>query len=250
MSDLPANDADELEIKKRARRRLVGAVALALLAVFLLPLAMDGGSPPPAPDMQVFIPPSDSAPPTAIDADTGKINIEPDTVTPGLVEFPPPSPPVIADPLPRSAPDPLPPVVPDPVPATQPPPVTQTLPATQTPPPATQTPTPSTDTASRDDEATRALALLNGKTIPPPDKDKSKDKGRNKGRVYIQVASFGDAARAEALAAKLKKQGFAAHAEKAGKVNRVRIGPLARAEAEQVAARLKAKGHGALLLSR
>ncbi|MDR0702660.1 MAG: SPOR domain-containing protein [Azoarcus sp.] len=236
MSDLPANDADELEIKKRARRRLVGALALALLAVVLLPLAMDSGSPPAGPDVQVLIPSHGNASSTAIDADASKVNIEPDTVIPGPAESPPPPPLVIADPLPPAAPDPLPPAVPDPLPA----------PPSATPPSAPKQKT--TDTASRDDEATRALALLNGKTAPPSGKDKNE--GRNKGKIYIQIASFSDTARAGALAAKLKKQGFAAYAEKAGKVNRVRIGPLSRADAEQVAARLRAKGHGALLLSR
>ncbi|MDR1228943.1 MAG: SPOR domain-containing protein [Azoarcus sp.] len=245
MSNLPADDADELEIKKRARRRLVGAVALALLAVILLPLAMDGGSPPIESDVQVSVPSRDASPRTAVDADAdaGKVEIEPDTVMPGQAESLPPAPPPVI-------PDPPPPVASVP-PAAQIPAVAQTLPAP--PPPATQTSPPAqsahgTDAAPRDDEAARALALLNGETSASSSKGENRSK--NKGKVYIQAASFGDAARAAALAAELKKQGFAAYAEKAGKVNRVRIGPLARADAEHVAARLKAKGHGALLLSR
>ncbi|MDR1062949.1 MAG: SPOR domain-containing protein [Azoarcus sp.] len=244
MSNFPADDADELEIKKRARRRLVGAVALALLAVILLPLAMDGGSPPIEPDVQVSVPSRDTSPRTAVDADAGKVEIEPDTVMPGQAESLPPAPPPVI-------PDPLPPVASVP-PAAQIPAVTQTLLVPQSPP-ATQTSPPAqsahgTGTATRNGEAARALALLNGET--PAASGKGKDRGKNKDKVYIQAASFSDAARAASLAAELKKQGFAAYAEKAGKVNRVRIGPLARADAEHVAARLKAKGHGALLLSR
>ena len=46
-----AADAD-LQLKKRARRRLVGAIALALFAIVLLPLVMDREPPPSAPEIQ------------------------------------------------------------------------------------------------------------------------------------------------------------------------------------------------------
>ena len=55
-----AADAD-LQLKKRARRRLVGAIALALFAIILLPLVMDREPPPTAPEIQVRIPSSESA---------------------------------------------------------------------------------------------------------------------------------------------------------------------------------------------
>lgn len=46
----------ELQLKKRARRRLVGAAALALLAVIVLPMVMDHDPRPPVQDIQVKIP--------------------------------------------------------------------------------------------------------------------------------------------------------------------------------------------------
>lgn len=46
-------------LKKRARRRLVGAVALALLAAIVLPMVMDHQPPPPLKDIQVRIPSPD-----------------------------------------------------------------------------------------------------------------------------------------------------------------------------------------------
>ncbi|MBK6906867.1 MAG: SPOR domain-containing protein [Rhodocyclaceae bacterium] len=55
-----AADAD-LQLKKRARRRLVGAIALALFAIVLLPLVMDREPPPSAPEIQVRIPSPDGA---------------------------------------------------------------------------------------------------------------------------------------------------------------------------------------------
>lgn len=52
-------DAD-LQLKKRARRRLVGAVALALLAVIVLPMVMDREPRPASQDIQVRIPSQDA----------------------------------------------------------------------------------------------------------------------------------------------------------------------------------------------
>ncbi|HEY8856010.1 MAG TPA: SPOR domain-containing protein [Rugosibacter sp.] len=46
----------ELQLKKRARRRLVGAAALALLAVIVLPMVMDHDPRPPVQDIQIKIP--------------------------------------------------------------------------------------------------------------------------------------------------------------------------------------------------
>ena len=51
---------DELQLKKRARRRLVGAVALALFAVIVLPMVMDREPRPLSQDIQVRIPSQDS----------------------------------------------------------------------------------------------------------------------------------------------------------------------------------------------
>lgn len=49
----------ELDLKKRSRRRLVGAAALALLAVIVLPMVMDREPHQPAQDVQVKIPSQD-----------------------------------------------------------------------------------------------------------------------------------------------------------------------------------------------
>ncbi len=54
---LPADDSTQL--KKRARRRLIGAVALALLAAIVLPMVMDHQPAPLLKDIQVRIPSPD-----------------------------------------------------------------------------------------------------------------------------------------------------------------------------------------------
>ncbi|HEX5393059.1 MAG TPA: SPOR domain-containing protein [Rhodocyclaceae bacterium] len=60
---MAATDAadDQLDLKKRARRRLVGAAALALLAVIVLPVVMDREPKPATQDILVRIPSQDGA---------------------------------------------------------------------------------------------------------------------------------------------------------------------------------------------
>lgn len=50
---------EETQLKKRARRRLIGAVALALFAAIVLPMVMDHQPAPPLKDIQVRIPSPD-----------------------------------------------------------------------------------------------------------------------------------------------------------------------------------------------
>lgn len=60
MAEQSTSPDAELQLKKRARRRLVGAIALALLAVIVLPMVMDSEPRPPSQDIQVRIPSRDS----------------------------------------------------------------------------------------------------------------------------------------------------------------------------------------------
>jgi DedD protein len=62
---MPQNDTEasldgQLELRKRSRRRLVGATALALLAIVVLPMVMDGEPRQPVQDVQVRIPSQDA----------------------------------------------------------------------------------------------------------------------------------------------------------------------------------------------
>ena len=59
MSDDSAVDS-AISLKKRARRRLVGATALALLAVIVLPIVMDSEPKPTGQEIQIRIPSQDS----------------------------------------------------------------------------------------------------------------------------------------------------------------------------------------------
>ncbi|MBI4997662.1 MAG: SPOR domain-containing protein [Rhodocyclales bacterium] len=59
--DTDATLDGQLDLKKRARRRLVGAAALALLAAIVLPMVMDHEPRQPAQDVQVRIPSQDGS---------------------------------------------------------------------------------------------------------------------------------------------------------------------------------------------
>jgi len=68
-----ANSEEELQLKKRARRRLVGAIALVLLVVVFLPMFLDSEPKPLNQDIAITIPPlagadSRSQPATAASA--------------------------------------------------------------------------------------------------------------------------------------------------------------------------------------
>ncbi|PZR22957.1 MAG: hypothetical protein DI538_28765, partial [Azospira oryzae] len=59
-SGMQVTDSDaQLQLKKRARRRLVGAVAFVTFAAIVLPMVMDQAPPPPTPDVQIRIPGQD-----------------------------------------------------------------------------------------------------------------------------------------------------------------------------------------------
>jgi DedD protein len=60
-SEPEALNDGQLDLKKRSRRRLVGAAALALLAVIVLPMVMDDQPRQAVPDLQVKIPSQDAA---------------------------------------------------------------------------------------------------------------------------------------------------------------------------------------------
>ena len=75
----PAEDG-QLQLKKRARRRLVGAVALALTAVIVLPMVMDQEPKPISQDIQIRIPSTDI--PTSRPAAANEPAVKTQTVKP------------------------------------------------------------------------------------------------------------------------------------------------------------------------
>lgn len=236
------SDADNLEIKKRARRRLVGAIALALLAAIVLPMMMDQEPHPAMQDIQVTIPDRDerrplaSAEPAAVPAPL-PIPEDDEAAQNDKLATAPEAQPQAAEP--RAAEPPA--AEPAPPPAATPAPrVASTPPAPRQAPPARPAAAEPRPPAAAVDEEARVRAILSGQAVPP------------RGEAFVvQVGAFSDAAKAGRLADELKGQGFQAYTERAGSVTRVRVGPIAgRAAADAVVARLKSGGHQAVLQPR
>jgi DedD protein len=232
---LAVTDAENLDIKKRARRRLVGAVALALLAAVVLPMIMEQEPHPAVQDIQITIPDRDGADGVRRAPPAGEAS-----ASAAAVPVPEDEALAASDKPPVAAVEPA--AKPEPEVAAVSPPRTPAPPATpprNEPPAARPAPEPRPAAPAADEEA-RVRAILSGQ-VPPP-------RGES---FVIQVGAFSDAAKASRLADDLKAKGFAAYTERAGNVTRVRVGPIpGRAAADSAASRLKAAGHQAVLQPR
>lgn len=92
--------------------------------------------------------------------------------------------------------------------------------------------------AARPDDAARALALLEGRSLGPA-------AAADKGRFVVQVGAFADADKMREVRSRLERSGLKTYtqviATKDGERTRVRVGPFGnRADAERAAARVKA----------
>lgn len=217
--------------KKRARRRLVGAIALVLAVVIGLPMILDPEPKPLSGDINIQIPSRDtpaSAPAPAV-ADNPKKAAMPEA--PAAEPVPQPEP---------AAKVPATPVTPEPKPtATKPAEHKPETPAHDkphvTPPAVADKPA-----ADKSADAARARAILEGKAVAqqPP---------KTAGKVAIQVAALASQDKVNELQKKLQAAGLKSYTQKvstsAGSVIRVRVGPFANeAEAEKARAKLTKAG--------
>lgn len=227
---MASTDSDlQTDLRKRARRRLLGAIALALTAAIVLPIVMDHEPRPPAQDIAVRIPPRDAAPPLASPARDAQPDAEP---------APPPAPPD-SEPLPASrsdAPKPAPAVKPE---APKPPPAE---PAKPTPKPEAK-PEPVKPAAKPEPtptEAARAAAVLDGKATS----------------FALQLGVFSDAANVAKLRSRAKELGFASFTEDVKLADgqtrtRVKVGPFSsRTAAEAAQRKLEAAGMRSMIAPR
>ncbi|AOS78175.1 sporulation protein [Hydrogenophaga sp. PBC] len=215
-------------VRRRARHRLIGASILVAAGVIGFPLLFDSQPRPIAVDIPIEIPGRDGAPPLA------------GASRPAPAPSPSPTPTHSPAPSPAAAPPPAPAPSPTPAPAPSP------APAPAAPAPA---PAPTPEPAKRDSaaEAARAQAILRGQQ-PPAAASTANE------RVVVQVGAFADEARAREARQKLERAGLKTYVNVAqtsdGKRTRVRVGPFdSRAEAEKAAARVKALGLPAAILT-
>ncbi len=247
-------EADE-QLKKRARRRLVGAAALVLVAVIVLPLVMDHEPRPAAPEIQVHIPsPQDVAPlqakgtspkakPAELAADGrgdhgaagGKLSAKPEPKPEAGAESKP-------EPKPEQA--------------------ASTVPATKTESPQKQASAAGSVPTDKGAEkgADKAVAKPADKVADKPAADKAAaDTKRAEaalagsggaasgGQWVVQLGAYKEAGNVKLLLGKIKEMGLPAYTEKfdspQGQRTRVRAGPFPTKEAaERAAQRIKTIG--------
>jgi DedD protein len=259
------------ELRRRARRRLVGAIVLALAAAVLLPLLLESEPKPLGDDVSIQIPPLDSGkfvnplsqekpapPPAKRDDATPKGAAPAAAPAPAPVETAPSSEAKSAAPAPaesRTAPETK-AATPQPTPAesrTAP----ETKAATPQPTPAESRTAPETK-AAMPQPAPPAATVANANPQPAPAassadaKSEAAAKDGAQAGFVVQVAAFTDRYGALALVRKLKAAGFPSYTEPAttsrGTMHRVRVGPYAaRADADAARVKLKASGYDAMV---
>ena len=222
-------DAD-LQLKKRARRRLVGAIALALLAVIVLPMVMDREPRPVGQDIQVRIPAQDTASLTA------KVMPGKSASTP----LPAPEPKTVAEPVPGAEADSK-PVAKAEAKASEP-----VAAAVQAATKAADKP------AAKPAEGPASAAKSADKPTPvakPVEKTivESKPAAPSNGQWVVQLGAYKEAGNVKLLLAKLKGVHVPAYTESydspQGARTRVRAGPFPSQEAaEKARARIKIIG--------
>lgn len=261
--------------KKRARRRLIGAVALTLAVVIVLPMVLDSEPKPLNEDIAIQIPSKDqpagsTAQAAATDTrqaaaasalDQKEEIVEPASIAPEPATAATPAAPAVAAAAPVAAPK----VVEKPAEKTieKPAPKVEEKKPAQAAPERKEEPhkeaarhasaaTPAPAAVTGGDDAARALAILEGKTgaAAAPAEKKPAAAG---GKFVIQVAALATQDKVNELRNKLSAAGIHSYTQKiatqAGDRTRIRVGPFAsREEAERMGGRIKKLGLNATIV--
>ncbi|MDB5796055.1 MAG: hypothetical protein JWR25_2434 [Noviherbaspirillum sp.] len=229
--------------KKRARRRLIGAIALVMAAIIGLPMILDSEPKPLGDDVKIHIPAKDkpakqgeSSPPASSKVDaTTSLDPEEEVIEPRAET---------SDPAP----------LPHPKPSSQ----KQMAASSSVPAPASQAPAlkpkdeakpakpavaakvegkPGLKPSEQHDEAARVAALLEGKSDSKASSEKKSEK------YVIQVAALATKEKVQELQGKLKDAGIKSYTQKvatdAGERIRIRVGPFAsKDEADKARAKI------------
>ena len=228
-------------VRRRARHRLIGASVLVLLGVVGFPLLFDTQPRPISVDIPIEIPakstpapavksPATAAAPAAAKPSAPSVEAR-DTLSAReeVVEAAAPPKPVAETAKVAAAP------VPAPLPSAP-------LPSAPLPPALVPT------------DAERARALLEGKTATPPATGAAPATAAAAERLVVQVGAFSEEAGARSVRQKLEAAGLKTYTHVAetseGRRIRVRLGPYSsRADADKAAARVKALGLPAAVLT-
>jgi DedD protein len=199
----PISD-EELQLKKRARRRLVGAVVLVTAVAVILPMVLDSEPRPVTQNVDIQIPSPDSGefkPKAGTSAAAPRAAVAPEAGTP--IKGMPPAPAAAA----RDA--------------------------SKTPAPAAVAEVkPAEDKASEAKDETKSAARDASRTA-------TIDGATVSGAYVVQVAALADAARVKQLQKQMTAAGVKTYTEavttKSGEITRVRAGPYATREAAESA---------------
>ncbi|MFZ6775213.1 SPOR domain-containing protein [Undibacterium sp. Ji83W] len=298
--------------KKRARRRLIGAVALALAAIIGLPMILDSDPKPLADDINIRIPSKDKAPDINADAVVPKSKKPaPDQPLEEIIEVPAaPKNKVAAtdgadrqvkpataagttgiNALAQTTPATVKPVKPEVKSEIKPETKTETKPVVkaeakpeskvevksvpapvkpaekdvaaakneakaEAKPAKTEVKPVVAKPVNADDEAARALAILEGKAPPAAkpvvSKPESADKPAEKSSYTVQAGAFSTQSKVDEVQAKLNAANIHSYTQKIittnGEVTRIRVGPFAsKEEADKMRAKLSKLGLSASL---
>ena len=212
---------EELQLKRRARRRLIGAIVLVTAIIVVLPMVLDSEPKSSSQDIKVQIPPPDGG-------------IFASKVVP----------------LPAAPPSKVAPKAPEPAPAAKPPveeakKIAASPPVTETPVAAKEAPKEIPQPALK---AETELSVPAKKSPAKPAAKKPKPAAKSAGgKFVVQVIALADAAKAKQMQEKIAAAGIKSYTEVVktakGDVTRVRAGPFAtRPAAEKAREQLKALG--------
>ena len=221
---------EELQLRKRARRRLVGAIALVTIIAVFLPMVLDHEPKPVSQDVSIKIPSPDAGVFTSKIVPVAPAQNSASSPKPNVPAQPAaaPQPPVKAD-APKAA-------------AAKPLADAAVPPAHDTEAAPPQKAAPAAKAAAKPAGAEKAAVAAQAK---PADKTKSSAKGA--AGYIVQVAALTDPDKAKQMRDQITAAGVKAYTEVVptakGNVTRVRAGPfMARAEADKVRDKLKALG--------
>lgn len=209
---MPAPTSED-DLKRRARRRLIGAVALTLVAVIALPLMMED-EPPPAAKLEVRMPVNSKTP--------DFVPIAPPPVTPPVAAVAPETPttpPIQTEPSEQAAPH---------------------APVVEIPPAKAEAekPKPAEEPAAKK-PAKSNLTL----------KDESKTAVEENSAFVVQLGAFSNASKTDELKQRVQELGLSSYTDRSGELTRLRVGPFkSRDAASAAAAKLELAGiHGQVM---
>jgi DedD protein len=216
----PLSD-EEIQLRKRARRRLIGAVVLVTAVAVLLPMVLDSEPKPVSQEVNIKIP--------SPDASGFSSRIVPTESAAGKPAKPPAAEAVAAAPAPKA--------VPAEAAAKKAEPGEAAKPQPSKPAPESRKPEPPKPAPPKAEPPPK----------PAPAKTEAAPKPPATGGFAIQVVALADAAKAKAMQQQIAAAGIPSYTEAVktaqGEVTRVRAGPFATREAaEKAQAQLKAIG--------